>query len=235
MNILIPMAGAGSRFADQGYTVTKPLIPVNGVPMILKAVQSLGINGRYIFIIRKNKSVKEYLLLNVAGSVVLEIDYLTEGAACTALLAKNLLYGDDLIIANCDQIMHWNGSQFMDFVKSTRLDGCIVTYYKNHPKNSYARVNLQGFVTEVKEKEVISDISLNGIHYWKRGEDFVRSAEEMIMLNERAINGEFYVGPTYNYLIREGKKVGIYHIPNVQQCAVGTPEDLKEYEGLFCD
>ena len=105
----------------------------------------------------------------------------------------------------------------------------MVTYHSDTKKNSYASVDQEGYVTAVKEKEVISNISLNGIHYWKKGKYFIESAVEMINSQDRANNGEFYIGPTYNYMIKKGLKVGIHHIPNQQHHPIGVPEDLKKY------
>ena len=233
MNILIPMAGEGTRFKTAGYKQEKPLIPVSGKPMIQQAIETLKISGRYIFIIRRSLDLKEYLQRISPSSTIIEIDKTTGGAAETALYAKDHIDNDDpLVIANCDQIMHWNGSQFESLCLSTDLDGMIVTYYKTSDRNSYARVNDDGLVTEIKEKEVISDISLNGIHFWQRGKDFIWSAEEMLRLEDKAVNGEYYIGPTYNHLINKGCKIGIYHIPTSQHHAVGIPEDLEKYESL---
>jgi dTDP-glucose pyrophosphorylase len=233
MNILIPLAGLGKRFSDEGFTDPKPLIKILNKEMILHAIESLQIEGKYIFVIRKSNFSENLKLLlnnNIKNCIVHEIDYLTDGPACTALLMKEYINTDeDLLIANCDQIMWWNGNHFKNCIQNTHYDGMIVTYYSNTPKNSYAKVNRNGDVIQVKEKEVISNISLNGIHYWKHGKDFVSSAEEMIKNNDKSINGEYYIGPTYNYMIKNNKTVGIFHIPDIMHNSVGTPDDLREY------
>jgi hypothetical protein len=233
MNILIPLAGLGKRFSDEGFTEPKPLIKIENKEMILHAIDSLGINGRYLFVIRKSdfsEDLKNLLASHSENSVILEIDYLTEGPACTALLMRKHINNDEpLIIANCDQIMWWDGEFFIKSIENNLHDGIIVTYYANTPKNSYASVDRVGRVVEIKEKEVISNISLNGIHYWKHGKDFVQSAEEMIKQKDKSINGEYYIGPTYNYMIKNNKRVGIFHIPDVMHNSVGTPDDLREY------
>lgn len=230
-NVLIPMAGLGIRFATQGFALPKPLIDINGEPMIAKAIKTLDINAQYLFVIAKNNfsdRVKRVIKDVEPSAKFIEIDYLTEGPAVTALLFKDLINSDEeLIIANCDQIMEWNSNTFL--VNARLYDGCIVTYHTDTEKNSYARLDKNGFVTEIREKEVISNVSLNGIHYWKHGWHFVDSAEEMIENQDRAPNGEFYIGPTYNYMIRKKLKVGIYHIPNSQHHAVGVPGDLERY------
>jgi dTDP-glucose pyrophosphorylase len=230
-NILIPMAGLGSRFLMKGFSIPKPLIDINGTPMIIKAIRSLGIeNATYLFVISKN-AYTEHIKKEISDSVnsqFIEIDYLTEGPACSALLFESQIDNDqELIVANCDQIMEWNAESFLLNVR--QYDGAVVTYHETTDKNSYARIDDRGYVVSIKEKQVISNISLNGVHYWKKGRYFVESVKKMIEMDDRAPNGEFYVGPTYNYMIQEGKKVGIYHIPNQMHHAVGVPEDLQKY------
>ena len=224
------MAGAGLRFSQAGYELPKPLIDVNGQPMIQRAVDSLEQAGNYTFIIQKNPEINDVLRTVYPESNIIEIDYITEGPASTVLLAKSLINTEEpLIVANCDQIMWWNGELFQNFCDISRYDGIVVTYYSNSTKNSYAKINRRGDVVEVKEKEVISKISLNGIHFWSKGSFFVESAEKMILDSDKSIDGEFYVAPSYNKMIESGYNVGIYHIPNEQHNAVGTPDDLREY------
>jgi NDP-sugar pyrophosphorylase family protein len=231
MNILIPMAGLGSRFPSHTYPMPKPLIEVNGEPMISKAIKSLNLDGNYFFVIAKNQFtslVEETITAIKPGSKFIEIDYITEGPANSALLFRDQINSDEeLVIANCDQIMEWNSENFLHNVRL--YDGAVVTYHTDTDKNSYARLDKHGLVVEIREKEVISNVSLNGIHYWKKGSHFVNSADKMMELQDRAPNGEFYIGPTYNHMIRQGLKVGIYHIPNEQHHPVGVPDDLKKY------
>ena len=241
MNIVIPIAGLGQRFVDEGYSVFKPLISIQGSPMILKAIESLGVQGNYIFILRKQDNLEELTTVlhqyakkegrDIIKTIkIIEIDYLTDGPASTVLLSKDFINTDEpLLVANCDQIMRWDGLLFKTFCENSKLQGIVVTYYSNSVKNSYALIDEKGLVTKIKEKEVISAISLNGIHYWSKGSLFVESAEAMIISDDRATNGEFYIGPSYNNMIASGQKVGIYHIPNECHHAVGTPDDLREY------
>lgn len=231
MNIIIPMAGLGSRFPSHTYPMPKPLIEVNGEPMISKAIKSLNLDGNYFFVIAKNQFtslVEETITAIRPGSEFIEIDYITEGPANSALLFRDQINSnEELVIANCDQIMEWNSENFLHNVRL--YDGAVVTYHTDTDKNSYARLDKNGLVVEIREKEVISNVSLNGIHYWKKGSHFVNSADKMMELQDRAPNGEFYIGPTYNHMIRQGLKVGIYHIPNEQHHPVGIPDDLKKY------
>ncbi len=229
-NVIIPMAGEGSRFPKDQY-LPKPLIDVNGKPMIVRAIESLGIEGQYHFIIRQNEYTN--IVKDIIGRVVknpkfVEITQTTEGPACSALLFREEINNnEELVIANCDQIMEWDSKLFFHNVRL--YDGAVVTYYSDTDKNSYAKLDKKGHVIEIREKEVISNISLNGIHYWASGKYFVDSAEEMISADDRAPNGEFYIAPTYNYMVKKGLSVGIYHIPNEQHHPVGVPVDLEKF------
>ena len=225
------MAGLGSRFPRDKYYLPKPLIDVNGRPMITRALESLDIDGQYHFILRNDeflKITKDVISKTVKNPNFVIVDQTTEGPACSVLLFKEFINNDDeLVTANCDQIMEWSSKLFFHNVRL--YDGAVVTYYSDTDKNSYVKLDRQGRAIQFAEKEVISNISLNGIHYWKKGSDFVDSAESMIANDDRAPNGEFYIAPTYNYMIRAGKEIGIFHIPIEQHHAVGVPIDLERF------
>lgn len=233
MNIVIPMAGEGTRFPRDTYKIPKPLIDIDGAPMIQRAIESLGLTGTYHFVVRKDSYYDQ--VCTVLHSIfslpkIISVEETTEGPASSCLLFKDYINSEEeLVIANCDQIMWWDPELFLTSARYYKYDGLVVTYTTTTTKNSYARLNRRGFVQEIKEKEVISDISLNGIHYWRKGKYFVQSSESMIKCNDRAPNGEFYVGPSYNHMIRSGLKVGIHHIPNWQHNPVGVPEDLQAF------
>lgn len=231
MNIIIPMAGLGSRFFTEQYKLPKPLIDIRGKPMIQRAIETLNLEGQYYFLLRESEWTEQMIAVIksvVPSAIIKTINYLTEGPACSALLfERDIDTEDELVVANCDQIMSWNSKMFLHNVRL--YDGAVVTYHSDTEKNSYARLNKQGYVTEIREKEVISNVSLNGIHYWNNSYRFIVSAKEMIAANDRAENGEFYIGPSYNYMIRRNYTVGIYHIPNEQHHPVGVPADLEKY------
>jgi len=233
MNIVIPMAGEGTRFPKAKYKKSKPLIDVLGKPMIQAAIESLNIDGQYNYIIRKEHKDEVWDILNdlTPDCNIISVETTTGGPADSVLLFNDVINNnEELIVANCDQIMWWDSEMFLVNARHEKYDGMIVTYHSDTPKNSYARINNQGFVVEIKEKVIISNISLNGIHYWKHGSYFVDSANRMKACNDTAPNGEYYVAPTYNYMINDlDKKVGVYHIPNFQHNPVGVPEDLEQY------
>lgn len=238
MKVLIPMAGAGSRFASAGYSFPKPLISVknlNDKPMIQVIVENLNIQAEYIFIVRKEHSekynLKQMLSVIAPNCKIVEVDHLTEGAACTTLLAKEFINNDEpLLIANSDQFVEWDSNEFMYSMQGDKIDGGILTFNNTHPKWSYVRLDDNGFVTEVKEKEVISNEATVGIYYWSKGSDYVKYAEQMIAKNVR-VNNEFYVCPVYNEAIQDGKQVKIFHIDKMW--GLGTPEDLTYFQDKY--
>ena len=231
MNVLIPMAGAGKRFADAGYIFPKPLIEINNKPMIQWVIESLNLKANYIFIIQKEHQKKYNIrsVLNVLqpNCKIIELDHVTEGAACTTLLAKKYINNSDpLLIANSDQYIKWNSSKVIYDINSKNLDGAILTFEAIHPKWSYAKCDEKDFVTEVAEKKVISKNATVGVYFWKHGSDYVRSAENMIKKNVR-VNNEFYVCPVYNEFLLSKKKIKIYNVEEMH--GLGTPEDLNNF------
>jgi len=236
LNVLIPMAGAGSRFAAKGYTFPKPLIEVLGKPMIQVVVENLNIEANYIYIVQKEHYEKYQLkyLLNMItpGCKIVQVEGLTEGAACTTLLAKEHIDNDcALVIANSDQWVDWNSNRVMYSFVADGIDGGILTFKATHPKWSYVKLNEHGFVSEVAEKQVISDNATVGIYYWRKGSDYVKYAEQMIAKNIRT-NNEFYVCPVFNEAIQDGKTIKIKEV--TRMLGIGTPEDLEVFlkEGI---
>ncbi len=231
MNVLIPMAGAGSRFEQAGYTFPKPLIDVNGKPMIQRVVENINIDATHIFIVQKSHyekySLQHTLNLISPGCKIVQVDGVTEGAACTTLLAKEYINNDEpLVLANSDQYVDWDSSQYMYSCMTDDIDGSILTFNSTHPKWSYAKTNDQGFVTEVAEKKPISENATVGIYFWKKGKDYVECAESMITKNIR-VNNEFYVCPVYNEAILRNAKIKTFHIEKMW--GLGTPEDLDTF------
>ena len=231
MNILIPMAGAGKRFADAGYMFPKPIIEIRNKPMIQWVIDSLKINANYIFIVQKEHqekfNIKSVLKILKPNCKVIELDEITEGAACTTLLAKKYINNNKpLIIANSDQFIKWNSSKSLYNFNSKKYDGAILTFEAIHPKWSYAKCNKSNFVTEVAEKKVISKNATVGVYYWKKGSQYVKYAEQMIKKNIR-VNNEFYVCPVFNEAIKDKKKIVIEKVDEMH--GLGTPEDLNNF------
>lgn len=234
INVVIPMAGAGSRFATAGYEKPKPFINVNGSTMIEHVLENLkDLDARFILIARKEHAEHEQeTIIKIQQKYNAEfimIDKLTEGAACTVLYSHRLVNSaDPLLIANSDQIVDLSLIDYVKDMHKRNLSGSILTFTDNDPKWSFARIDEMGYVTEVREKEVISEFATVGIYLFKQGKYFVEAAMDMIINNDRVKN-EFYVCPVYNYMIEQGLKIGIYNIPMNAMHGTGTPDDLNNY------
>lgn len=237
INILIPMAGAGSRFAEAGFEKTKPLIEIFDETMIEWSMKSFDFlkeyakkNIQYIFIILEEIDNKFNLadkLKNIFGneSIVIKIPTITRGQAETCLAARGYINNlNKLFIYNCDT---YSIAPFLETINKDDPDGIISCFKSTDPKYSYAKINQYGYVEETAEKKVISNLATNGMYYFKRGTDFVRSAEEMIQKNNLQ-NNEFYVVPCYNELLKSGKKIKV--IMTSKNWVMGTPEELKYFK-----
>ena len=231
LNVLVPMAGAGTRFSAAGYTFPKPLIDVMGKPMIQVVIENLNIEANYIYLVQREHyekyNLKHMLNLITPGCHIVQVEGITQGAACTTLLARQLIDNDNkLLIVNSDQYIEWNSNQIMYAFSSDHIDGGIVTFENTHPKWSYVALNETGFVTQVAEKKVISNKATVGMYYWKHGSDYVKYADTMIRKDIR-VNNEFYVAPVYNEAIESGAKIRIKDIDRMW--GLGTPEDLNYF------
>jgi dTDP-glucose pyrophosphorylase len=253
MKVLIPMAGAGSRFQKVGYHMPKPLISVANKTLIEHSICSFDIPAQFIFITRKfenpdhNQQLSTLLKLLRPESIEIQLDVLTNGASETCLAAKEYINNNEpLVIYNCDQIFNWDPQEFLNFIHKRTPDGAVVLYKNRDPKNSFADVR-NGEVRQLVEKQVISDHALVGFHYWAQGKDFVQSAQQLVDKFHLSGKPECYVSETYNYLISQGKTILPFHISNNKFIPLGTPEDVNRYLGklqefthnkpktIFCD
>ncbi len=240
INIVVPMAGAGSRFVEAGYKDPKPFIDVNGKCMIERVLDNLRYpNAKYILIVRKEhfeQRVEFVAQIKKHYNVeFISVDKLTEGAVCTVLKARNLINNDiPLMIANSDQIIDIKIENFVNDCLDRSLDGSILTFIdkERNPKWSFAKINENNLVTQVKEKQLISNRATVGIYLFKEGRYFVDGSIDMIVENDR-VNNEFYVCPVYNYIIADNKKIGFYDIKFDQMHGTGTPADLEIYLELL--
>lgn len=240
LNIVIPMAGEGKRFAQAGYKLPKPLIPVHGDTMINVVINNLRPTRphRFIFICQRSHlehfDLEDRLRSVTENAEVVAIDKVTEGAACTVLLARELINSDaPLMIANCDQYISYSIDDYLSASNGQKYDGYIMTMSANDKKWSYLRLDSQRNITEVVEKQVVSNEATVGIYNYARGADFVSAAESMIRANDR-VNGEFYVAPVYNYMLSTGARVGFLNIGVERDgmYGLGIPDDLEYFNAL---
>lgn len=236
MNIVIPMAGLGSRFAEAGYKKPKPFIDVAGMSMIGRVMENLNYpNAKYYLIARKEHIEQEKQLVvqleKKYNAVFIGIDKLTEGTACTVLYARKYINNEEpLLIANSDQLVDISIRDYIDDCLQKGMDGSILTFtdHELNPKWSFAKVDDKQLVTEVQEKKAISEYATVGIYFFSKGTYFVNGAVDMIIENDR-VNNEFYTCPVYNYIIKDGRRVTIYNIDFEQMYGLGTPDDLEKY------
>lgn len=235
LNIVIPMAGRGSRFAKEGYVMPKPLIDVHGKPMIERVTQNIlpACEHRFIYLCLQEHLEKYGLEKNLQeispGCIVVPVDQVTEGAACTVLLAERYIdSADSLMIANSDQYVDIDINEYLNAIGEN--DGLIMTMYADDPKWSFIQFNEDNLVTMVREKEVISNEATVGIYNFKKGSDFVKYAHQMIERNIRS-NGEFYVAPVYNEMIKDGKRISFYNVGSEDNgmYGMGIPSDLEKF------
>lgn len=223
------MAGLGSRFSSQGYEDPKPLIQFLGKPMIQHVVEHVGLlENEHIFLCQKTH-IEKYKLHDLFSSFlsnfrIVEVDGLTEGAACTVMLADSVLSPDDeVMLVNSDQLVQWDKDS-LDIAAAENLGGLIYCFKGEGPKWSYAKLDHNGLVIEVAEKRQISEHATSGMYYWAKWQYFVEATNAMIAANDR-VNNEFYVAPVYNYAV--DKRIGVEYVLHVDQ--VGTPEELNDY------
>ncbi len=243
LNIVVPMAGRGSRFANAGFALPKPLIPVHGtIPMIRLVIENLRPKDtahRFLFL-----CLQEHLdtydvgtkLTEWAGvnTEIIPVNAVTEGAACTVLLAKEFIdSADPLMIANSDQWVDLDINDYLLAMERENADGLIMTMWADHPKWSYVRLDAGNVITEVVEKQVVSNEATVGIYNFRHGSDFVHAAETMIAKDLR-VNNEFYVAPAYNELLADGKTLVYYNVGKEYEgmYGLGIPEDLAAFEAL---
>jgi 3,4-dihydroxy 2-butanone 4-phosphate synthase len=241
LNIVVPMVGQGSRFVEAGHSVPKPLVEVKGKPMIAHAIESLQIEGNYIFIVKDNKDQYTKKLTECLKEIspectIVKTSEETDGQACSVLLAKDIINSDTpLLVVNCDQYLSWDSSEFLEFLSTTSYDGVVTTY--DHPgivldqpsPYSFVALDDTGLATNLEEKFAISNNALNGLFYWSKGSLFVSSAEQTVKESSSKRNGEFYISTTYNNLIADGCKIGAYKMSRGSFYSLGSPEDIEKF------
>lgn len=239
INVVIPMAGLGSRFAKVGYSKPKPFIDVLGKPMIERVIENLNIkNANYILIARKEHiDLEKNTIDNLKKKyniTIVAIDIFTEGAICTVLHTRKIINNNTpLLLANCDQIVNINIQKYIDDCFHKNADGSILTFIdkEQNPKWSFAKVDQDNWVTEVREKEVISKYATVGLYFFSKGSFCVDYGVDMIVRNDR-VNNEFYTCPIYNYAIKDHKKITHYLIDHKKMYGIGIPEDLNKFLDL---
>lgn len=236
VNVVIPAGGEGSRFQKAGWRKPKPFIDVNGEMMLLHVLRNVSPkSGSSPTVLLRKEHIEKHpecaSALKDTGASIVSVEQLTQGTACTVLLARSHFDNDaPLLIANSDQLVDFEVDDYINDCLSRNLDGSILVFRDSHldPKWSFAKLDAEGLVAEVAEKKPISDLATVGIYFFTRGSEFVSAAVDMIARDER-VNGEFYTCPIYNYMIRAGARIGVYEVPETAMHGLGIPEDLDAY------
>lgn len=235
VNVVIPSAGEGSRFVHKAWKKPKPFIDVNGFPMLELVIGNVTPNESMVTVLLRKDHMEAHPelanMMHYRGHNVIPVVQLTEGTASTVLLARRTIDNNlPLLVANSDQLVDFDVNAYINDCHSRRLDGSILVFRDPmmDPKWSFVRLDEHGFVAEVAEKKPISDLATVGIYFFAKGCDFVAAALDMIVANDR-VNNEFYTCPVYNYMIKNGARIGIYEIPYDSMSGLGTPDDLSAY------
>lgn len=239
VNVIIPAAGRGSRFANDGWKKPKPFIDVNNKSMLERVIQNISPSKSNVHLLLNREHINEYpdiaAVLCEQSDKIIEVSEVTEGTACTVLLAKEHFNNDlPMMVGNSDQLVDFDINEYIIDCFNRNLDGSILVFkdIEKNPKWSFARCNSDGLVVEVAEKKAISDLATVGIYLFSKGSKFVEAAEEMINKNDR-INNEFYTCPVYNYMIKNGARIGVFEVPREAMHGIGTPGDLTSYLELI--
>jgi NDP-sugar pyrophosphorylase family protein len=235
IRIVVPMGGEGRQFIERGYTFPKPLVEIDGKPLIELVVENLTPSEphQFVFVCRQDH-VQSYALSDVLhlvapGCEVVTMRQPTAGALCSVLLAmEHLAKDDELLVANADQIVDVGVDRFLASARAGQWDGYIMTFPNTHPRWSYVRTE-HDQVVAVAEKQPISRNATVGLYYFRRGTDFAEGAQRMLLKNASRA-GEFFVAPVYNELVLQDRRVGTFAIAADQMHGLGTPEEVERLQ-----
>ena len=235
MEVVITMAGLGSRFQKAGYKEPKFMIKAFGKTLFEWSMDSLiGLNDdniKYTFIVRKECKAKEFIeekvkKYNINHCHIIEIDYLTDGQATTCMLANSLWdKEDELLVYNIDTYVEPYEMKKEDF----KGDGFIPCFKAEGDHWSFVKTDDNGKVIEVKEKERISDNCTIGAYYFKTCKLFERLYDEYYNQEKTTNNQEKYIAPLYNYMLEKNMKLYISNIPQEKVHVLGTPDELDYF------
>jgi len=238
INVLVPMAGSNLYFPESSFPYPKPLIEIGGKTMIELVVSNLSTaadNVQFIFVVNSDDCSKYHLdsTLNIIcdnDCHIIRLEKETKGSACSALMAiEYIANGTPLLISNADQVFNDSISNLIDGFYMH--DAGVLSFDSVHPRWSYVRVDDQERVVETAEKRPLSRNAIAGLYFYRRGDFFVESAMQMIRKDE-SVSGSYFVSPTLNQLILDGRTVGMNKIANDSYHTFYTPQKIKEFERL---
>jgi NDP-sugar pyrophosphorylase family protein len=233
------MAGDDRLFQEHGFPFPKPIVEIDGSPLIEHAFDRLRrlSDARFAFVIRKQDDLRFHLadvlrLLDPDASVIGAVGE-TAGAACSALLAIEYIDDDEeLIVANGDQLLDCDVNAAVADFRERRLDAGTIVFDSVHPRWSYVKTDADGMVIEAAEKHPISRNATAGFYYFRRGSLFVNAVKAMIM-KDASVNGGYFICPTFNEMILDGCRIGVFPIERKQYISLATPQAVEEYEHML--
>ena len=234
MNIIILMAGPSKDFENQGFVYPKYLLEMNGEPIIQRVVEGVkSLKADISFVIRKEDDDKAYLASTLQilapNSVVYKVGEETQGAVCSALFAIDSINNDDeLIVLNGDQLVKKGLPEAIAEFRKKEYAGGVIVFRSVHPRWSYVSLDENGLVNETSEKRPISDMATAGCYYFRHGKDFVEAAFNTIRKDVN-YEGKYYICSTYNELILNQQKVGVYEINKKDYISFATPQMYENY------
>lgn len=237
LNILIPMAGP-AKFNEEEFQYPKPLIEINGKPMIELAIEmfkSIKQEKNFIFLVNRSDCQSFYLdnvlqLLTNNKCKIIKLEKPTRGAACTALLAiEQINNSDPLIISNGDHVIDYDLNLVVEHFQKRHVDGGTICFESVHPKWSFVRLDENDKIIETAEKRPLSKNAIAGFYYFRKGKDFVSGAMNIIQKDVN-VAGNYFVAPVLNELVLNNKNLEIFPIPSSSYYNFYSPHMIKEYE-----
>ena len=241
LNILIPISGTSRFFDENEYKYPKPLIEIKGKPMIewvISNLSSISSEKRFIFVVNKKDCIKHHLddvlyLLTKGNCQIIKIDNDTKGAACSCLMAiEHIDSAEPLVISNGDQVVDADLNTILDHFRKADCAAGVVTFEAVHPKWSYVRLDETDCIIESSEKRPLSRHAIAGFYYFKKGQDFVKSAMNSIK-KDANVDGIYYIAPTMNEMVLEGKRMITYPISVENYHNFYSPQRIKDYEAII--
>ena len=239
LHIIMPMAGEGSRFMKEGWTTPKPLIVLHGMPLFMRAIGSVFIEGvsmKYSFIVRQEHidrfHIDEQIRAIIPEANIFSVTKTTRGAVETCLMAESAIDEEDAVmVMDCD--LEFRSKVFMKGIteilqqpSAEANGGMLISFESTEPRYSYAEVDDNMVVKRTAEKEVISSHALCGAYFFSSAKGFLKAAHRL--MNEPVFTKpEYYVSLLYNYLLADGEKVMLATME--EYYSYGTPEELKKY------
>jgi NDP-sugar pyrophosphorylase family protein len=230
--------GGPAQFDSEEFQYPKPLIEIDGRPLIEQVVRCFdGIEQekQYIFVVNSDDCKQYHLdsvleLITGHGCVIIQLEKPTQGAACSALMAIEYIDNNEpLIISNSDHIIDYDLNLVLERFEKRRVDAGTICFESVHPKWSFVRLDENEKIVETAEKHPLSRDAIAGFYYFRKGNDFVRSAMAMIQ-KDANVNGFYYVAPVINELVLENKNLEIFRIPFTAYHNFYSPHTIKEYE-----